>query len=178
MVCVLSSFSPDGDFDGVLLMSASCCQFFSSVNNCVPSICCELDFEYLCVWSDDPAAFAGEAVRWTLHLDWLLTEVSFMWRVVQRSPLVCVCVSEYVVWLRAHVRRLAGVSAVEECETECERSVTDGGIVPLTQFVLQCCTEREEKREAGEALMFLVDHVLNICSSWQWKYRGFLKTSL
>lgn len=37
---------------------------------------------------------------------------------------------------------------------------------------------RRKKREAGEALMFSVDHVLNTCSSWQWKYRGFLKTSL
>lgn len=63
---------------------------------------------------------------------------------------MCVCVSEYVVRLCAHVRRPAGVSAVEECETECERSLTDGGIVPLTQFMLECCTEREgEKKKRG-----------------------------
>lgn len=68
-------------------------------------------------------------------------------------------------WLRAHVHRLAGVSTVEECETECERSLTDGGIVPLTQFMLECCAAREEKREAGEALMFSVDHVQNTCLS-------------
>lgn len=47
------------------------------------------------------------------------------------------------------MHRPAGVSAVEECETEGERSLTDGGIVPLTQFMLECCTEREEKGEAG-----------------------------
>lgn len=77
-----------------------------------------------------------------------------MSRVVQRSPPVCavhvcVCASEYVVWLCAHVRRPAGVSAVEECETDGERSLTDGGIVPITQFMLECCTEREKKGRGG-----------------------------
>lgn len=74
----------------------------------------------------------------------------------EKPPGMCVCVSEYVVRLCAHVRRPAGVSAVEECETECERSLTDGGIVPLTQFMLECCTEREgEKKERrGRHLCF------------------------
>lgn len=45
------------------------------------------------------------------------------------------------------MRRPTGVSAVKECETEGERSLTDGGIVPMTQFMLECCTERRRKKE-------------------------------
>lgn len=37
---------------------------------------------------------------------------------------------------------------MEECETEGERSLTDGGIVPLTQFVLGVL-HREETRDMG-----------------------------
>lgn len=48
------------------------------------------------------------------------------------------------------MRGPAGVSAVEECETKGGRSLTDGGIVPMTQFMEECCTERENKeRERG-----------------------------
>lgn len=65
---------------------------------------------------------------------------------------LCGFVSVYVVWLCAHVRRLAGVCAVEECETEGERSLTDGGFVPMTQFMEECCTERDRERGEGEAL--------------------------
>ena len=135
--------------------------------NCVPSICCEFDFEY--VRTDNPATFAGEAVRGALHLDGSLTEVSFMSRLVQRSPpLVCAglclctwcgCVHMCADW--------QGVCAVEECETKGEGSLTDGGIVPMTQFMEECCTEWEKERERerrGRHLMFLVCHVLNTCS--------------
>lgn len=57
------------------------------------------------------------------------------------------CVSVYVMWLCAYVCRPAGVSTVVECETKGERSLTDGGIVPMTQFMEECCTDRGEKRQ-------------------------------
>lgn len=53
---------------------------------------CEFEFEYLCIRSDDLVAFAGEVDSSSLHVDWLLTGVSFMSRVDQRSPLARVCV--------------------------------------------------------------------------------------
>lgn len=53
---------------------------------------CEFDFEYLCIRSDDLVAFAGEVDSSSLHVDWLLTGVSFMSRVDQRSSLARVCV--------------------------------------------------------------------------------------
>lgn len=68
-------------------------------------------------------------------------------------------------WLCAYVHRPAGVSTVVECETKGERSLTDGGIGPMTQFMEEGCTGGGGCRtEEGKALMFSVGHVLNTCS--------------
>lgn len=55
---------------------------------------------------------------------------------------------------------------MEECETEGKRSLTDGGIVPLTQFMSGVLC-REGTRDTGLGTATLVlehNHVLNICS--------------
>lgn len=57
-----------------------------------------------------------------------------------------------------------GVSTLEECETEGEQSVTDGGVAPVTQFMEERCTERKEGK-GRRAPMFSVGHVLSTCWS-------------
>lgn len=110
------------------------------VSKHVPSTCCKFDLPLhvrLITWQP-----AGEAVCSSSPSDWLLTEVRFVrwWFREAPSPRrVCLC---------THVWRSAGDFTVEECETEGERLLTDGGIVPLTQFMsgVLCC---EETRDTG-----------------------------
>lgn len=78
----------------------------------------------------------------------LLTEVRLVSRPFGKRPGLCLCGS-VIVYLGAHVCGPAGVSTVQECETKGERSLTDGGFVPMTQFIEECCTEREKKDRGG-----------------------------
>ena len=147
-----------GDFAGLLPMTASCWGVYLLSKQQLCSLHL-LRTCTICVWTGDPAnvCWRGCPLRspFRLIVDRRRLHVSGS---SEKPPGVCgacVCASEYVVWLCAHVRRPAGVSAVEECETDGERSLTDGGIVPITQFMLECCTEREKKGERrGRHLCF------------------------
>lgn len=99
MLVLNSCFSLDCDFDALLLMSAGCWGVYQQL--------CSLHLLWIGLWilpslNRQPAAtFAGEAVRCALHLDWLLTAVSFtptpllrlsvcVWMCV-RGVVVCTC---------------------------------------------------------------------------------------
>lgn len=149
--CVLNIkfFLSDHDCDGSVLMSDSCFRRL-----CKQACSLHLLWIWLaCSCASDQMTVRGyrrgclQLFPFRLIIDRSELHIS----VVQRSPPrprhVCVC---------THVWRSAGDFTVEECETEGERSLTDGGIVPLTQFMsgALCREETRDTRLGGGTLVF------------------------